>query len=149
MKVDNQTKLMHAVWLKAYKDGEVTLTLRSKSDVANVRFKLYNAAKVVKNWPVGTNMELEDAVANCSISILGPTQLSIYRSDKSVTMQDLAAQIGVTLDPQADVRQMEDEAAAMLERMGLVPAPEVKRDEGVNPVMTPLMQRYASIREEG
>lgn len=116
MAIDQQTRLMMEVWRKAYNDGEVTLTLRAKSDVHNIRFKLYNAAKVVKAWPAGTDFPLEDAVRNCSITTVGETQLKIYRSDRSDTLKDIAAQIGVTMDAGAEARKLDSAADAMAQK---------------------------------
>lgn len=128
MPLDPQTKLMHDAWLKAFRDGEVRIPLPSKSDLTNIRFKLYNAARSVKKSPPGTNFELEDAVANCSIRTEDETVLVIYRKDKSAVLQAFAQAIGSTIEVGGDTKQIASEADAMLKRLMGAQAPEEDRD---------------------
>jgi hypothetical protein len=100
MAIDKETETYQLVWKKAFRDGEITLRLKSQSDLTNVRFKLYNVASVAKRKPVGTDFELEDAIGNCSISAdKAALTLRIYRKDKSLLLQSIAAQIGEELKP--------------------------------------------------
>lgn len=152
---DPQVQLMLNVWTKAFQDGEVRIPLGSKSDVTNIRFKLYNAARGVKKLEPGTDFDLEDAVNNCSIRTEDETTLVVYRKDKSSVLQAVAAAIGETVSIGADKAAIESEANAMLARMGMMQAKvaetvaEVKPSIENVPPRGDLLARYSRIREEG
>lgn len=150
MRIDPKTKLMNDAWRKAYKDGEINITLPSASDVHNIRFALYNAAKLAKQRE-SEDYELFDAVTNCSIQILKDKKtLRIYRHDKSALMGLVAEALGVEIGKPAG-EQVDEEANAMLERMGLATG-EVKQSGAVADApatASERMQRYANIRSEG
>lgn len=100
---DAQTELLHSVWRKAFEDGEVVLKLESKSDLTNLRFKLYNVSSKLKRQAdkgVVEDLDLQSAVENCSIStaeVPAGFFLRVYRTDKSKLMQNVAAQIGAQI----------------------------------------------------
>lgn len=123
-KPDAQTELLMTAWRKAFQQGELTLQLPSKSDLTNIRFKLYNVSKQVKKWLPGTDADLQNAVDNCSITTSdegGRFTLTIYRKDKSLLLQAIAYQMGETINmPKSTLETTNEEAEALARIMGKV-----------------------------
>lgn len=68
--------LLQAIWLQAYKTGEVVIKFPDERSAVRTRLELYNSVKRVKSNE-GLSPELSQAVNNCAISFLDPQTLSI------------------------------------------------------------------------
>lgn len=62
--------ILHAVWRKAFADGQLTIPVKSASDAARLRFSLYNSVRAVREGKV-VAPDLLQAVQECSVRIEG------------------------------------------------------------------------------
>ena len=62
--------ILHAVWRKAFNDGQLTIPVKSASDATRLRFSLYNAVRPVREGKV-VAPDLLQAVQECSVRIEG------------------------------------------------------------------------------
>lgn len=102
------TNLARGLWLRAYREGRVDVTLGIKADVSRMRFALYNAVKsfrgVDQTGLRGEQLELAQAVADCRLQIDGLT-LSIVRSDSGSLEQAMLNALG-GLPPAVDAPEL-------------------------------------------
>lgn len=62
--------ILHAVWRKAFADGQLTIPVKSASDATRLRFSLYNSVRAVREGKV-VAPDLLQAVQECSVRIEG------------------------------------------------------------------------------
>lgn len=133
MATDKAMEMMKAVWLKAFKDGEVVLNFPVKADAVRARFMLYNTAKKVKTGKKGQNLDLEDAVEACMISVTSETQFIVRHKALSPLLQCIGEQLGLD----AETLHIEDEvdvaARESLRRMEERLAREAEKEKESNP----------------
>jgi hypothetical protein len=97
MAKDTQSVLMQQVWRKALREGEVRLTLRTENDAKRMRFTLYNAVKAVREGKE-EDAELKEALQECIVRYEAPLTVVILRRSQSTLFQDVAEQMGVSLE---------------------------------------------------
>lgn len=88
-------EIYQQIWLKAYKEGEVILSLNSKKEANRVRFSLYNAVKAVK--ASATASILKEAAENCSIKFIDEKTLCVQSAMNDPLLQNIAAIVGQDL----------------------------------------------------
>lgn len=128
MSKDNTQAVLQQVWLTALREGKVVLTFAAKSDLVRTRFMLYNAAKTIRTKGMGGGdqaIELLEAVDNCMISVTDERTLTIQHKAMAPLIQNLAAQLGMTLE-QAVAETPEAKAAeeSLQKLQGMLSQPE-------------------------
>lgn len=94
---DKTLTVLEQIWLKAWTEGKVVLTLRDKASRTSTRFALYNFAKKVKKAPGDYPQRVLDAVTGCQVSITGEKELTLTHRKISAIALDLAEQLGIDL----------------------------------------------------
>ena len=86
--------ILHAVWRKAFADGQVTIPVKSASDATRLRFSLYNSVRPVREGKV-VSPDLLQAAEECSVRIEGLSVVIQLKANR-VLMQEIAAALGGT-----------------------------------------------------
>lgn len=84
--------MMHKIWRKAFREGQITLKMPSHSDAVKLRFGLYNAIRPIRQGKA-VDAELLQAATECSINLDG-TALTIQLKSKTAMMQAVVAALG-------------------------------------------------------
>ena len=84
------------IWLKARREGRLTVKLPSHADAVRTRFGLYNSVKAIRTGKL-INEELKDAVDNCSINISDCT-LTIMPTWEKVEVSALLGVLGKSME---------------------------------------------------
>ena len=84
--------MMHKIWRKAFREGQITLKMPSHSDAVKLRFGLYNAIRPIRQGKV-IDSELLQAASECSINLEG-NALTIQLKSKTAMMQAVVAALG-------------------------------------------------------
>lgn len=84
--------MMHKIWRKAFREGQITLKMPSQSDAVKLRFGLYNAIRPIRQGKA-VDAELLQAATECSINLDG-TALTIQLKSKTAMMQAVVAALG-------------------------------------------------------
>ena len=109
---------LHALWLKALRDGEVSVTCDTLSDAKRLRFALYNAVKPIRDEKAHLP-EVLKAVESCSISAEGLT-VTLREKTKTSLMRSVLGVVGGTVaefSEQAQEAVVSPEIAESLERL--------------------------------
>lgn len=94
---DSTKTVLQQIWIKAWREKSLTITLRDKASRTSTRLALYSIAKAVKAKPLEFPKELVDAVTGCQISIVNDVQLCILHRKINAIAGELAAQLGIDL----------------------------------------------------
>jgi hypothetical protein len=84
--------MMHKIWRKAFREGQITLKMPSHSDAVKLRFGLYNAIRPIRQGKA-IDAELLQAASECSINLEG-NALTIQLKSKTAMMQAVVAALG-------------------------------------------------------
>ena len=84
--------MMHKIWRKAFREGQITLKMPSHSDAVKLRFGLYNAIRPIRQGKA-VDTELLQAATECSINLDGAA-LTIQLKSKTAMMQAVVAALG-------------------------------------------------------
>jgi len=122
--------ILHAVWRKAFNDGQLTIPVKSASDATRLRFSLYNAVRPVREGKV-VAPDLLQAVQECSVRIEGlsvvvqlkaNTELMQAISDALGGVEGLEAAAEV-IPTSAEAQAVEESQRKLLEKLGQDAAP--------------------------
>lgn len=123
--------MLQDVWRKAWQEGELELTFRTKAGATRARLQLYNAVKSQKAGTDLEDMELVRAAEGLEIIKTSETSLRLQRKDGNDMMQGLAAALGRTVHEYVDPAAAEN-AEKMLRELGMgkdsAPAPAEHQD---------------------
>ena len=128
--------LLHRIWRKAFRDGEMIIDLPTPSDAMKLRFALYNAVRPVRQGKA-VDEELLKAAESCLINIAGSV-LTVQSKSLMPFMQAVTAALGeeVSAEQPVPLTQEEAEIAASEERLkALLDTPE-QAPERVTPYYT-------------
>lgn len=124
--------ILHAVWRKAFSDGQLTIPVKSASDAARLRFSLYNSVRPIREGKV-VSPDLLRAVQECSVRVEG---LSVVLQLKANTelMQAISDALGgaegleaatetAPALTSAEEQEIEDSQRKLLEKLNQSPLP--------------------------
>lgn len=92
--------VLQNAWRKAYKDGELRIKVAKPELVHKMRFMLYTEAKRIKKMERGFDPELERAIEECMITLIGcgKCELRIIHRKMDDSILDLADQLGIDIE---------------------------------------------------
>jgi len=122
--------ILHAVWRKAFAEGQITIPVKSASDATRLRFSLYNSVRAVREGKV-VSPDLLQAVQECSVRVEG---LSVVIQLKANTelMQAITEALGGTenleaaaaiVPTSAEAQEIEESQRRLLEKLEQDAAP--------------------------
>ena len=112
--------ILHAVWLKALREGQVTIPVKSKSDATRLRFSLYNSVRPVREGKA-VSPELLQAAEECSVRIDGMAVIVQLKASTDL-MQAITGVLGgdVAMEAAAAVKPVSAEEHAIAESQRMV-----------------------------